>query len=144
MFPDLPPRVYEALKALCCLAKARKPLRAHEIAAATALPPAQTAKLLQEMTWAGFVESRRGTTGGFWLVKPAKAIRVAAVLDFFAHRGPSRYRKDPLVRALAQATKQCRKELERVTVWDLTKLAAPAKAAGSRRENRGQKDEKDE
>jgi Rrf2 family protein len=45
--PELPPRIYESLKTLCCLAGSEKPLQAHEIAAATGLPPAQTAKILQ-------------------------------------------------------------------------------------------------
>lgn len=80
---ELPPRIYEALKTLCCLAAAKKPLQAHEVASATNLPPSQTAKILQQMTWAGFVESRRGTKGGFWLVKPAGRIRVADIVAVF-------------------------------------------------------------
>jgi Rrf2 family protein len=81
---DLPPRIYESLKTLGCLANARGPLQAHEIASATGLPPAQTAKILQSMTWAGFVESRRGARGGFWLVVPASRIRVTDVIEFFS------------------------------------------------------------
>src|SRR5437660_549073 len=78
----LPPRIYESLKTLCCLANAAGPVQAHEVAAAASLPPAQTAKILQLMTWAGFVESRRGTKGGYWLVTPADHIRVTDVADF--------------------------------------------------------------
>lgn len=121
----LPPRIYESLKALCCLANASEPLQAHEIAAAAGLPPAQTAKILQLMTWAGFVESRRGTKGGFWLVRPADRIRVTDVADFFAHhalqRGP--HKRDGLLKALEQATARCRKEFARITVADLAKAA---------------------
>lgn len=47
---NLPPRIYESLKTLCCLAKGSGPLQAHEIAFAAHLPPAQTAKILQLMT----------------------------------------------------------------------------------------------
>ncbi len=83
---ELPPRIYESLKTLCCLANASEPLQAQEIASAASLPPAQTAKILQLMTWAGFVESRRGTKGGFWLIRPPDAIHVTDVDDFFAHR----------------------------------------------------------
>ncbi len=124
MFPDLPPRPYESLKALCCLATAKKPMRAIEIAALAYLPPAQTAKILQEMTWAGFVESRRGTNGGFWLLKPAAEIRVIDVVTFFDHRAPSRELNDPILQTLAQATRRCRKNLELITIADLAKLPA--------------------
>lgn len=122
--PELPPRIYESLKALCCLAGSEKPLQTHEIVAATALPPAQTAKILQRMTWAGFVESRRGTKGGFWLVKPAARIRVAEVVAFFTHPVQANQRKDPMLRALARATARCRKEFSRITIADLVNLSA--------------------
>jgi Rrf2 family protein len=133
MFPELPPRIYESLKALCCLAVADKPMRAHEIAAAAALPPAQTAKILQQMTWAGFVESRRGIKGGFWLLKAPARIRVTDVVTFFAHRTASRRLKDPVLQALAQATKRCRKELDRITISDLVKLSASKRGSKHRR-----------
>jgi Rrf2 family protein len=123
--PELPPRIYESLKALCCLAKAAAPLQAHEIASTTGLPPAQTAKILQMMSWAGFVESRRGTKGGFWLVTPAEHIRVTDILNFFAHRthkSPEQIR-DPILQVLAHAMTRCRKELNHITVADLAKLA---------------------
>ena len=44
---ELPPRIYESLKTLCCLAAAMRPLQANEIAQAASLPPAQTANILQ-------------------------------------------------------------------------------------------------
>jgi hypothetical protein len=89
----LPPRIYESLKTLCCLANAVGPLQAYEIASAADLPPAQTAKILQLMTWAGFIESRRGTKGGFWLVTPADHIRVTDVADFFTHHAKGNLRE---------------------------------------------------
>jgi DNA-binding IscR family transcriptional regulator len=120
----LPPRLYESLKALCCLANAAGPLQAHEIAAAAGLPPAQTPKILQLMTWAGFVESRRGTKGGFWLVTPPKRIRVTDVADFFVHhtQGHPPQKRDGLLKALEQATARCRKEFAHITVADLAKV----------------------
>lgn len=121
---ELPPRIYEALKTLCCLAAAKKPLQAHEVASATNLPPSQTAKLLQQMTWAGFIESRRGTKGGFWLVKPAGRIRVADIVSFFTHPAPVEEQKDPIVQALVRATAPCRKEFSRITVADLASLSS--------------------
>ena len=122
---SLPPRIYESLKTLCCLANASGPLQAHEIAAAAELPPAQTAKILQMMTWAGFVESRRGTKGGFWLATPANRIRVTDVTDFFAHQGErqSSPQKDGLLRALEHATAQCKKQFSCITVADLAKVS---------------------
>lgn len=122
---DLPPRIYESLKTLCCLAVAKEPLQAHEIASAASLPPAQTAKILQMMTWAGFVESRRGTKGGFWLATPANRIRVTDVTDFFAHHGEEHrsQERDGLLKALEQATARCRKEFSRITVADLAKVS---------------------
>jgi Rrf2 family protein len=120
----LPPRIYESLKTLCCLANVSEPLQAQEIAAAAGLPPAQTAKILQLMTWAGFIESRRGTKGGFWLVMPAKRIRVTDVADFFVHHTqehPSQ-KQDGLLKALEQATARCQKEFSQITVADLAKV----------------------
>lgn len=127
---ELPPRIYEALKILCCLAAAKKPLQAHEVATATNLPPSQTAKILQQMTWAGFVESRRGAKGGFWLVKPAGRIRVAKIVAFFTHPAPSKEQKDPLVQALVRATAACREEFSRITIRDLASFS-PCKSTSS-------------
>ena len=130
--PELPPRIYASLKALCCLAKATGPLQAHEIASSTGLPPAQTAKILQMMTWAGFVESRRGTKGGFWLVRPANHIRVSDILNFFAHRThetPEQVR-DPILEVLADAMTKCQKEFEHITVADLAKASCCEKPPG--------------
>jgi Rrf2 family protein len=121
----LSPRVYESLKTLCCLANAAGPLQAHEIAAAAGLPPAQTAKILQLMTWAGFIESRRGTKGGYWLVTPADHIRVTDVADFFTHHIQDNHPQapDPLLKALARVTDRCQKEFAHITVADLAKVS---------------------
>ncbi len=122
---ELPPRLYASLKTLCCLANASVPLQAQEIASAASLPPAQTAKILQLMTWAGFVDSRRGTKGGFWLIRPAHGIHVTDVDDFFAHRTRAhRLRgRDGLLKGLKQATARCRKAFARITVADLAKTS---------------------
>jgi len=121
----LPPRLYESLKALCCLANASGPLQAHEIAAAADLPPAQTAKILQLMTWAGFVESRKGTKGGFWLVRSPNRIRVTDVADFFARQSESKAAQghDALLKALARPTARCHKLFSRITIADLAKAS---------------------
>jgi Rrf2 family protein len=142
---DLPPRVYESLKTLCCLANATGPLQAHQIAAAASLPPAQTAKILQHMTWAGFVESRRGTKGGFWLCTPPERIRVTDVANFFAHHGEAQRSKgqDGLLRALEHATARCQKEFSRITVADLARVSgcepSVPRSAGARPADRRRK-----
>lgn len=142
----LPARIYESLKTLCCLAEASQPLQAKQIAAAAGLPAAQTAKILQMMTWAGFMKSRRGTKGGFWLVRPADSIRVTDVADFFSrHTRHSREQKmDGLLKALEGATARCHKEFSRITVADLAKTHAcrPARPRRARRVNSAQQHRK--
>jgi DNA-binding IscR family transcriptional regulator len=116
---------------------AAAPLQAHEIASTAGLPPAQTAKILQMMSWAGFVKSRRGTKGGFWLVTPAQHIRVTDVLNFFArrtHESPEQIR-DPILKVLAHAMTRCHKELHHITVADLAKVSACEQPRGSHPEN---------
>jgi len=100
-------------------------MQAHEIAEAAGLPPAQTAKILQLMTWAGFIESRRGTKGGFWLVLPADEIRVTDVADFFERHSKRRAGKerDGLLKALEAATARCQKSFSRINVADLAKAS---------------------
>lgn len=135
MHPELPPRIHESLKALCCLALSERPLRAPEVAAAAALPPTQTAKILQQMTWAGFVESRRGTKGGFRLLKSPARIRVTDVIAFFTHPTPERELTDPVMRAFARANKRYMTELSRITIADVAKLAGrkTARSKGRRK-----------
>jgi len=132
---ELPPRIYESLRTLCCLANASEPLQAQEIASAASLPPAPTAKILQLMTWAGFVESRRGSKGGFWLIRPADGIHVTEVDDFFAPRTRAHrlQKRDGLLKGLKQATASCRKAFARITVADLAK----AYGCGRRKFRRG-------
>lgn len=99
---ELPPRIHQSLEVLVCLARDSGPLQTQQISAKTKLLPAQTAKILQSLTWTGFVDSRRGIHGGFWLSRPAHRVHVAKVIAFFARRqgaypvtGPG-----PLIRVL--------------------------------------------
>jgi len=105
------------------------------VATATNLPRSQTAKILQQMTWAGFVESRRGTKGGFWLVKPAGRTRVADIVAFFTHPAPSEEQKDPIAQALVRITEPCRKEFSRITVADLARLSSCTASPSATRRN---------
>jgi Rrf2 family protein len=81
--PYMPKRVHHALQCLICLAEAQGPLRASELARVTGIPPAHAAKILYLLTWGGFVSSRRGSKGGFWLRVPSDRIRVQDVAEFF-------------------------------------------------------------
>jgi Rrf2 family protein len=135
---DLPPRIYESLKTLCCLADAVGPLQARQIASATKLQPAQTAKILQMLTWASFVESRRGTKGGYWLVTRAQHIRVTDVFTFFRPKHPTKTAgsEDPVLQALEKLSTQCEKELEHITIADLARSSRAEQTKQSERRPR--------
>ena len=72
-WPAFPKRLQSALKALCCLAGSGQEMQSQAIAAQIAVPEAETAKILQLLVWGGFVNSRRGTKGGFHLaIEPSQ------------------------------------------------------------------------
>lgn len=119
-------RSYESLKILCCLTRAESPMRAHQIAAMTGLPPAQTAKILQQIARAGFVHSRRGAMGGFWLSRPAEQIHVADVISSLNEHPafqPAEHEDDAVVSVLARAFERCRRAFGRLTIAHLEEAA---------------------
>ncbi len=59
---------------------------ARELSEETGLPGPAVSKLLKSLTRCGFLESQRGTKGGYALARPADEISVAAVID--ALEGP--------------------------------------------------------
>jgi len=63
---ELPPPIHESLEVLLCLAHKSGPSHSQEIAEKAKLPPAQTAKILQSLAWAGFVEFSLGHEG--WIL----------------------------------------------------------------------------
>lgn len=81
--PALETRVHQALKCLVCLAESATPRRANELAQTTGIPPSETAKILYLLTWAGFISSKRGPNGGYWLRRPATEIHIQDVMAFF-------------------------------------------------------------
>ena len=83
MWPEMPKRLESALKGLCCLAASGEALQAREIAIQAGVPPAEMAKVLQLLVWGGFVQSRRGSKGGFRLTLPPDQIRTGQVIQFF-------------------------------------------------------------
>lgn len=120
-WPDVPKQIHQSLRVLSRLARTEEPLKAEQIARLEEIPSAQAAKLLQHLTAAGFVESRRGTKGGFWLALPADRIHVRNVLASFKPRGPHRKtRANGVTKALRRITEPARKAFEQLTIADIS------------------------
>jgi Rrf2 family protein len=118
----LPPprRIHDALLALCGLARVPGPLRAREVAQGVGLPPAQVAKILSQLTWGGFVSSRRGGNGGFWLRNSAEHTRVGDVMAFFERlMDHSSECHDPIARVWCEMTVAGRRVIEQLTLAEL-------------------------
>lgn len=58
------------------------PVKIQDIAASQEIPPRFLEIILAELKHGGFVESQRGSEGGYFLAKPAKKITVGQVLSF--------------------------------------------------------------
>ncbi len=63
------------------VAPGNKPLAISDVAEAEGLSLEYAAKLLRQLRLGGFLESRRGVSGGYWLARPADTISVWEVLD---------------------------------------------------------------
>lgn len=72
-----------AIRAVLVLARARRSMRADEIASATGAPQNYMAKTLNALAKSGLVTSARGPAGGFTLAVPASEITLARVIDLF-------------------------------------------------------------
>lgn len=120
IFPAIPKRIQSALKALCSLAEAGQPLRANQVAMQIGVPPAETAKVLQLLSWGGFVNSRRGTKGGFWLSESPQRILAGQVISFLdTHHDSETANDDKCGQALRALSAQCQRKLQCLTVADL-------------------------
>ena len=135
IWPAIPKRIHSAFKALCSLAEANHPVRSNEVAQQIGVSPAETAKVLQLLSWGGFVSSRRGTKGGFWLSRPPEQIRAGQIISFFDSRHESTAdAEDKVAQAIRTMSTVCQKRLERLTVADLAsgRLASPRKGSAGR------------
>ena len=137
-WPGFPKRLQSALKALCCLAEAQTAMQAPGIAERIVVPKAETAKILQLLVWGGFVTSRRGTKGGFQLVKSPDEITMGEVIDFFLARHPvEEDRNSPVMRALRQAMAPGQRKFARLTLAEVThfraRRSAPKSASRTRK-----------
>lgn len=129
-WPALPKRVHQSLQLLCGLAKARRVLKARELAQLEEVLPTEAEKILQHLAWAGFLETRRGAKGGYWLALPAREIHIRDVLASFEPRVRTRsVRQSHVAKAMTQITEPARRAFERLTIADISNF-------GSRRSRR--------
>ena len=120
IFPTIPKRIQSALKALCSLAETSAPLRSNEVAHQIGVPPAETAKVLQLLSWGGFVNSRRGFKGGFWLSRPPQQIFAGQVISFLdTHHDAGSDPDDKCAQAIRALSARCQRRLQCLTVADL-------------------------
>lgn len=63
-----------------------QPVKIHEIAGAQNIPPRFLEVILNQLRHAGFVDSQRGSEGGYMLVKPVEDLTVGEVLRYI--QGP--------------------------------------------------------
>ncbi|UCG59623.1 MAG: Rrf2 family transcriptional regulator [Phycisphaerales bacterium] len=63
-----------------------RPMKIHQIAGAQKVPPRFLEVILNELKHAGFVDSRRGSEGGYVLARPAKDLTVGEVIEYI--QGP--------------------------------------------------------
>jgi Rrf2 family protein len=73
-----------ALKALLELANRAGdgPVKIGEIAEARSIPPRFLEVILNQLKQSGFVDARRGSDGGYFLIRPPRKITVGEVLRF--------------------------------------------------------------
>lgn len=87
----LPQTVEYALRAMAYMANLPPDaaVRAHDLAAATNVPPHYLSKLMRRLVVAGLLRSQKGHHGGFVLAMPARYIRVLDIMT------AADYRPDP-------------------------------------------------
>jgi Rrf2 family transcriptional regulator, cysteine metabolism repressor len=73
-----------ALRAVFEVAKrsGEGPIKIEAIAKAQAIPPRFLAAILNELKQGGFVQSRRGSEGGYLPARPARGLRVGEIIRF--------------------------------------------------------------
>jgi Rrf2 family cysteine metabolism transcriptional repressor len=85
-----------ALRALFELAmrNSNEPVKIQNIASAQSIPPRFLEVILAELKHGGFVESRRGSDGGYILARPAQELTVGEVLSFLRKGSSNRNRQE--------------------------------------------------
>ena len=69
-----------------------EPVKIQSIASAQGIPPRFLEVILSELKHGGFVESRRGSDGGYFLARPAHNLTVGEVLAFMRKGSSNRSR----------------------------------------------------
>ncbi len=122
--PYLDTRVYYSLKCLVSLAEAGAPRRAKELAELTGITPAETAKILSLLTWGGFLSSKRGSKGGFWLRGTPDEIRIHHVMKFLeppAVNNSSNHNDDSILRVWQEKVGSVSEDFEKLSLADLVR-----------------------
>ncbi|MHC4646518.1 MAG: RrF2 family transcriptional regulator [Planctomycetota bacterium] len=80
----IPKKCEYAMRAVFELAlrNVSRPVRIGEIAAAQNIPPRFLEVILNQLRHAGFVESRRGSAGGYMLARAREQITVGEIMEF--------------------------------------------------------------
>ena len=88
--PKISQKCRYALRALFELAlrNTNAPVNVHDIASAQAIPQRFLEVIFAELKQAGFVESKRGSDGGYILARPANKLSVGEVLNFLQGQLP--------------------------------------------------------
>ncbi len=120
-WPELPKRALYALKSLCFLATVQGPVCAREVARRTGIPPTEAAKILYLLAWGGFLSSRRGSNGGFWLRRTPRRIGIGEVVKFLS--SPSdlsdESSNDPVLRIWRQTAASSNEAFNRFSLEEL-------------------------
>lgn len=72
---------YYGVRAVLALAQEKEPLSIHSLAEREGLPEDYLEKILQDLRRAGIVEAKKGTAGGYALVRQAKDVNVWEILS---------------------------------------------------------------
>ncbi len=122
--PYLDTRLYYSLKCLTSLAEAGVPRQAKELAELTGITPAETAKILSLLAWGGFLSSKRGSKGGFWLRSEPSETRIKDVVRFLEpHAGgqSSDTDHDSIVRVWQMKVGRTLEDFEQLSLADLVR-----------------------
>jgi Rrf2 family protein len=116
---SLPKRAESGLRCACCLAETGTSLQSHQIAERTGIAKAETAKVLQLLSWGGFVHSRRGSNGGFWLSAAPDQIKAGELIKVFLPQRPTENGRDSGSRAIRKISARCEAMLKHLTLADI-------------------------
>lgn len=120
--PYLETRIYYSLKCLVCLAEAGAPRQSKELASLTGITPAETAKMLSLLAWGGFLSSKRGAKGGFWLRLPPAQIQIKDVMKFLQPPGnPAGENEDSILRVWQRKVGRVSEDFEKLSLADLVR-----------------------